>query len=296
MKKKLLLLVPILVFLFSGILLAQDTFFWKISGNGCKKSSYLFGTYHLLNDEYLQKYPKVLKQFEKAQAVLVESEIDSARLLQLSMKAMMMDDETLPNLMSLEQHEMLLKEVSAVLPGAPALAVNRFKPSALLTILSLHYTRLALPELDQYSGIPMDGFFTQVAHANGKKVIGLENAEETLQLAFDYTSLQEQANQLVKFLDRDKDVILKEHRLIADTYLDPNFDKMEAVNQTYFLEYGEEYMTSLLNNRNTSWMPAIEASIKSDPSFIAVGAAHLVGEDGLIELLRQQGYKVEPVH
>lgn len=296
MKKKLLLLVPILVFLFSGILLAQDTFFWKISGNGCKKSSYLFGTYHLLNDEYLQKYPKVLKQFEKAQAVLVESEIDSARLLQLSMKAMMMDDETLPNLMSLEQHEMLLKEVSAVLPGAPALAVNRFKPSALLTILSLHYTRLALPELDQYSGIPMDVFFTQVAHADGKKVIGLENAEETLQLAFDYTSLQEQANQLVKFLDRDKDVILKEHRLIADTYLDPNFDKMEAVNQTYFLEYGEEYMTSLLNNRNTSWMPAIEASIKSDPSFIAVGAAHLVGEDGLIELLRQQGYKVEPVH
>ena len=114
-------------------------------------------------------------------------------------------------------------------------------------------------------------------------------------MAFDYTSLQEQANQLVKFLDRDKDVILKEHRLIADTYLDPNFDKMEAVNQTYFLEYGEEYMTSLLNNRNTSWMPAIEASIKSDPSFIAVGA-HLVGEDGLIELLRQQGYKVEPVH
>lgn len=295
MKKKSLLLFPIF-FLFTGFLLAQDTFLWKISGNGCNKSSYLFGTFHLLNDGYLEQYPKVLKQFERAQAILVESDIDSATMVALSMKAVMMDDEVLPDLVTPQDHAMILKAFREVYNDMPALVVNRFKPSALLTLLTLHYTNLAIPELAQYEGIPMDGFFAKIAHAEGKKVIGLEDAEETLQLAFDYNSRQEQANQLVKFLSRDKEDILKEHRMIADTYLTPDFDKMEAMNKSYFLEYGEAYMKMLLDNRNIQWMPAIEASIKTNPSFIAVGAAHLVGENGLIELLKRQGYKVEPVH
>ncbi len=295
MKKKSLLLFPIF-FLFTGFLLAQDTFLWKISGNGCNKSSYLFGTFHLLNDGYLEQYPKVLKQFERAQAILVESDIDSATMVALSMKAVMMDDEVLPDLVTPQDHAMVLKAFREVYNDMPALVVNRFKPSALLTLLTLHYTNLAIPELAQYEGIPMDGFFAKIAHAEGKKVIGLEDAEETLQLAFDYNSRQEQANQLVKFLSRDKEDILKEHRMIADTYLTPDFDKMEAMNKSYFLEYGEAYMKMLLDNRNIQWMPAIEASIKTNPSFIAVGAAHLVGENGLIELLKRQGYKVEPVH
>lgn len=295
MKKKSLLLFPIF-FLFTGFLLAQDTFLWKISGNGCNKSSYLFGTFHLLNDGYLEQYPKVLKQFERAQAILVESDIDSATMVALSMKAVMMDDEVLPDLVTPQDHAMVLKAFREVYNDMPALVVNRFKPSALLTLLTLHYTNLAIPELAQYEGIPMDGFFAKIAHAEGKKVIGLEDAEETLQLAFDYNSRQEQANQLVKFLSRAKEDILKEHRMIADTYLTPDFDKMEAMNKSYFLEYGEAYMKMLLDNRNIQWMPAIEASIKTNPSFIAVGAAHLVGENGLIELLKRQGYKVEPVH
>src|SRR5690606_8324104 len=287
MKKKSLLLFPIF-FLFTGFLLAQDTFLWKISGNGCNKSSYLFGTFHLLNDGYLEQYPKVLKQFERAQAILVESDIDSATMVALSMKAVMMDDEVLPDLVTPQDHAMVLKAFREVYNDMPALVVNRFKPSALLTLLTLHYTNLAIPELAQYEGIPMDGFFAKIAHAEGKKVIGLEDAEETLQLAFDYNSRQEQANQLVKFLSRDKEDILKEHRMIADTYLTPDFDKMEAMNKSYFLEYGEAYMKMLLDNRNIQWMPAIEASIKTNPSFIAVGAAHLVGENGLIELLKRQ--------
>ncbi len=237
-----------------------------------------------------------MKQFERAQAILVESDIDSATMVALSMKAVMMDDEVLPDLVTPQDHAMVLKAFREVYNDMPALVVNRFKPSALLTLLTLHYTNLAIPELAQYEGIPMDGFFAKIAHAEGKKVIGLEDAEETLQLAFDYNSRQEQANQLVKFLSRDKEDILKEHRMIADTYLTPDFDKMEAMNKSYFLEYGEAYMKMLLDNRNIQWMPAIEASIKTNPSFIAVGAAHLVGENGLIELLKRQGYKVEPVH
>lgn len=295
MKNRYSLFLTALIFLFSGLLQAQDTFFWKISGNGCKKSSYLFGTYHLLNHDYLQKYPKVLEQLDKAKAIVVESDIDSAKLVPLSMQAMMMEGEELPNLMTPEDHEMVLKAVKVVLGGAPVQVVNRFKPSALLILLSLHYTTEAVPELKQYKGIPLDGFFVKEAKSDGKRVIGLEDPEETLQLAFSYNSLQEQADQLVKFLKRSKGEILEEQRVLADTYLNPDFEKMLALNKTYFQEYGDEYMALILDDRNKNWIPAIEKTIKETPSFIAVGAAHLVGKNGLIELLRKQGYKVKPV-
>ena len=295
MKNRYLLLAVPLLFLFSGFLQAQDTFLWKVSGNGCKKSSYLFGTYHLLNDDYLQKYPKVLVEFEKATAIVVESDTDSTSLMQSSMKAMMMDDEVLPNLLTPEDHQMVLKELKIVLGRAPVKVLNKFKPSALLLLLSLHYTSEAVPELKHYKGVPMDGFFVKEAKAEGKQVIGLEDPEETFQLVFNYNSFQEQADQLVKFLKRSKEEILEEQRILADAYLNSKLTKMQALNETSFLEYGDEFMTLLLDDRNKNWIPAIEKSIKENPSFIAVGAAHLVGKNGLIELLRRQGYKVKPV-
>src|SRR5699024_10744356 len=99
MKKKSLFLLYIF-FLYTVFLLVQDTFLWKISGNGCNRSSYIFGILHLLNDGYLEQYPKVLKLFERAQAILVESDIGSATMVPFSMKAVMMDDEVLPDLVT----------------------------------------------------------------------------------------------------------------------------------------------------------------------------------------------------
>lgn len=51
----------------------------------------------------------------------------------------------------------------------------------------------------------------------------------------------------------------------------------------------------LLDNRNISWIPVIEAQISKESTFIAVGAAHLAGENGVINLLKKQGYNLKPV-
>ena len=295
MGKRFFYVVAVMLFFVQFSVKAQDTFLWEISGNGTKKSSYLFGTYHILNDEYLLKYPKVLEKHKEAKVIMVESDLDSAAMLQLAMSEMMMKEEELPQLMSAADHEMVMKELKPIFMGAPEQIINKFKPSVVLMMLTLNYTTEAVPELKEYKGTPMDQFFVKKAKANGKPVLALEDPKETLNMIFNQYSLQEQADQLVKFLNRDREEILEEQRELADTYLNPNFQKMEALNKKIAAEYGDGDMKAMLDDRNKAWIPLIEKSIKENPTFIAVGAAHLPGENGVIELLRKQGYKVKPV-
>lgn len=292
MEKK-FLFTAILIFLWTSQVLAQDTFLWEISGNGNKNTSYLFGTFHLLNDEYLQRDAEILKKFDEAKIVVVESDVDSLSLMQATMNSIMMENEELPNLMNYEEHKMVLEITKSVIGDLPGYLINRFKPSILLMMISLKYATKSVPELAQYRGIPMDGFFTKKAKAEGKELIGLEDIEEQIKF-FDHSPLQEQADQLVKFLNRSEEEIIREQRAAADTYLNPNFEKMDSLNKAYMAEYGDTYEI-MIDKRNKTWMPTLEKYMKRNSTFIAVGAGHLPGENGLIALLRRRGYKVEAV-
>lgn len=64
----------------------------------------------------------------------------------------------------------------------------------------------------------------------------------------------------------------------------------ESVNEMYV-----QHKDIMLDNRNKNWIPIIEKVAKETPTFFGVGAAHLAGENGVIKLLRKQGYKVEAV-
>ena len=61
-------------------------------------------------------------------------------------------------------------------------------------------------------------------------------------------------------------------------------------------EFGsEKYDNLLLNNRNKKWVKELDTIMKKESVFVAVGAGHLVGEQGLINLLKKQGYTVKPL-
>lgn len=126
----------------------------------------------------------------------------------------------------------------------------------------------------------------------GLSTAGLETAEEQITI-IDNISLEEQAQMLLesmKNINEDRVNLLRMIRY----YKEQNVDSLYSVAMSK--EDMKDHEDNLLGNRNRKWIPLIEKMVKEEPSFIAVGAAHLGGPEGVLELLRKQGYTVTPVH
>ncbi len=294
MSKRFLFLLTAFVLVVCAPATAQKAMHWQVSGNGLQEPSYLFGTYHLLKDQYLLKYPKTLENFQKANAVMVEVHADSAEMMAASMGQIMMTDEKLSNLVDSSDFKLIVAEMQRVLGFAPVEMIEQFKPSALMMTLVTKYVDDASPEIKQYEGTVMDMYFAREAKALQKDVLSLETVQEQLDLVFNQHPYDEQANQLVTFIKK-KDEMLELQKALTATYFEADLKKMLKLSEKYIEEYESGEMTYLTDDRNLRWLPAIEEAIGRQSTFIAVGALHLPGEKGLIQLLKAKGYKVTPV-
>lgn len=84
---------------------------------------------------------------------------------------------------------------------------------------------------------------------------------------------------------------------LKDAYYEQDLDQIEHISIKLYsdsLNYGD-IQKELLFERNFKWMDHIPSLIREQPSFIAVGVRHLPGENGLIDLLRKEGFTVEPL-
>ncbi len=134
----------------------------------------------------------------------------------------------------------------------------------------------------------------KISKEQKEEIYGLETVAEQLDV-FDAIPYQEQMNELVKTakgdLKKDKD----ELDILMSTYKSEDIDAMVRLSKASENVMTSKYDDVLLNNRNKNWISKIEAVAKAKPTFFGVGAAHLGGDKGVINLLRKQGYKVEAV-
>lgn len=284
----------LLLILNTELLPGQDSdpsLLWKISGNGLEEPSYLFGTFHLLQQEFLETKPVVLEKFQASEQVMVEVEIDSSQIQQLSMMSIMQDD-LISNHLTKEQQN-LLSDVLVSLLGVGLEQVDRVKPMALsATISILQYQALLGEEMTKYEGELIDQWFVSEGKRTGKELVYFETMEEQMNLLFNSMTVSEQAELLIGHLEDEEET----NALIRNL-----FDCYTSEKTACLAEIGEEMYeempaaTAFLDVRNENWMDQIPARMKEMPSFIAVGALHLTGEMGLIEMLRREGYRVEPV-
>jgi uncharacterized protein YbaP (TraB family) len=131
----------------------------------------------------------------------------------------------------------------------------------------------------------------KVAKKDSLPINGLETVEFQLQI-FDEVPYSVQAKMLEKtLLDFDKSK--KELKELVSIYKSKDINKMqqEVANE---LEYGQ-YEDLLIKKRNSNWVPLISKTVKEKSTFIAVGAGHLGGENGIISLLRKAGFTITPV-
>jgi uncharacterized protein YbaP (TraB family) len=148
---------------------------------------------------------------------------------------------------------------------------------------------VAQEQMGETSSYEME--FMKIAKKRKMNMIGLESIEFQLQ-TINKISIEDQAKMLVQEFDANPTVQFDQ---MLNLYLNEDLEGLYKV-VSEESDAIPEFNYNFLEVRNKNWIPVIEKNISSNSFFIAVGAAHLPGENGVIQLLRSKGYSVEPVN
>jgi uncharacterized protein YbaP (TraB family) len=279
----------------SMVTLAQEknnsdkTLLWQISGNGLARPSYLFGTIHMICSEDAVLSDSLKNIIRNSDQVYFEVDMDNLfEMLGVMKKMKMRGDTTLEDLLSSEDY----KKVKAYFEDRPTLLpfsdVQTYKP---LLAASL----LMEPSAHCNAAQAMEEVIMKEAKAHEKKIKGLESMAYQLSI-FDTIPYKLQAEQLVKYVDaaKNKQDDSKEFDKLMQAYKEQDLDKLEEFTKTS--DVGISSFTEiLLYNRNRNWVEKLKDILPDHSMLIAVGAGHLPGAQGVINLLRKAGYTVKPV-
>ena len=268
---------------------AQNSLLWEITDpNG--NTSFLFGTYHLVGSDYLNDHVKVSEAYSSSERVVVETVIDSSKLMQVASMSMMQGN-TLWDFYDTAQFEFIDDEFKQV-TGMPLTNMVQLKPVAVAMFYSLTIAQQELANSGlNFSGQPIDMYFASNGSKSGKEVVTLETMMEQMEMLYNSDPLEEQAEML---LDMMEDTTVKSVNIeLLKYYEEGNIEAMAKLAEEMGDDYGD--MAVLLDNRNNKWVEQLKPLIAEGDAFIAVGALHLPGKEGLISLLKAEGYKVKAI-
>jgi uncharacterized protein YbaP (TraB family) len=305
-QKHLLLQTSILCLFGVGLLTpprAAAQLLWEIRGNGLRKSSYLFGTIHLGEKRAYAHVERVMPYIEKAEVFAGELDLELNALETVSaiMPLMFMKgDTTLATLLDSAQYRQVRKQVKEEMPLLYPM-VDKIKPIFLMVFLS--EAKNAAPQLEKMqtdstkkNEPPLDLYLQEIARQFKKEVIGLETMKEQL-TAFTAISLEEQANMLIATIENKKETqknegIDKRLEQMLNWYA---AEELDSLYQFAVSSSSEEFNKHLLLIRNQHMSERIATKIRSQTHFIAIGTAHLSGEQGVIALLEKEGFELVPL-
>jgi uncharacterized protein YbaP (TraB family) len=263
----------------------NNTLLWEISGNGLTRPSFLLGTFHLLCKQDIHFSDQLKKAFHYCDTVYMELDMDDpSTMLSAMMYMNMKGDTTLADLYTAKEYERL-KEYFADTLKIPLAFLQKAKPYFLVALL---YPRM----MNCPSPAGVEEELVKLAKENKKEINGLETMQFQASV-FDSIPYQWQAKELLKNIDSFS-VNKKEFETMLRFYKNQNLDSIKTMLGKS--EFGsEKYDDLLLNDRNKKWVKKLDTIMKKESVFVAVGAGHLVGEQGLIHLLKKQGYTLKPL-
>lgn len=271
------------------IVKGDKSLLWKISGNGLEKPSYLFGTIHMLckDDAYLGE--NMVKAIKNADAVYLELDMDNLYdMLSVMNKMNMRNDTTLSDLLTDEEYQKVKKlftEKNSILPFS---MIEKYKPM-LASALLMESTMVCDEQ------VAMEQLVMEEAKKQGKSIEGMETTAYQMSI-FDSIPYKIQAQELVKMVSEEGKEADGEKELkgMMNAYKDQDLNKLgEMISKS---DAGMmQYEDILLNNRNYNWVEKLKKLMPERSLVVAVGAGHLPGEKGVINLLRKAGFSVEPV-
>jgi hypothetical protein len=267
----------------------ENSVFWEIRGNGLTEPSYLFGTFHLMGSGYIDSLTNVLDKFSNSENVVGELLLDSAMTVRMIASAQL-HDTTLDKLLDstlYHQTSSWLRELS----GYDLRVFNSMNPMTIQILIMTMLQQKLLP-INQVREMPMDMYFQVRAKKEGKRLLGLESFEVQVHALFNQFTVQRQAEMLADFVQH-KSKAESELLSMNKYYRAGDLARLEELLTTQ--SYSREEAEIMLDNRNKNWIEHIPDLLHDGPTFIAVGALHLAGENGLVTLFRNAGYTMLPV-
>ena len=295
--KKIITVISLALLTF--VMPSQAQLLWKITGNGLSQPSYVFGTNHLAKLSILDNIQGYKAAFESVKQVVGEVETKDmtspATMMMMQQKMMIDNDTTFKMLFTPADYAKVEKCLSENLPMMNMSMIQKIRPAFLSNQLDVVLYMKQMGNIDMDA--QLDSYFQKEGLAKNKSIIGLETYEEQFNLLFRSSSLQRQAELLICLLDNIKEEMGNEVKM-AQIYNQQNLDEMYKLFQEKDGTKCDSYPTeeaNLLYKRNKAWMTKLPGIFKQNPTFVAVGALHLCGPDGLLSLLKKAGYTVTAV-
>ena len=263
------------------------TFGWKASGKG--GVIYLIGSIHVMTPDFYPLNPALEAAFKDSD-LLVE-EVDMAEMLDPTAQLRVLSRGMLPGDQSLEKlispaTLALVKKVTGDL-GPAGQPLMRFKP----WMLAIALQGLELQKAGYDPELGLDKHFYDQAKTAGKSVQGLETADYQISV-FDGMTMEQQDRMLAQTL-KELETELASVGKLAEAWKGGDVPTVERIVQSELKSEPQMYQR-LLVDRNKAWLPKIEALFnRSGHALVVVGAAHLVGADGIVAMLKAKGYTVE---
>lgn len=266
---------------------------WKISGNGLKHPSYLFGTQNLISIQFLDSVPGLFKAFNECDVVVGETVLNRIDVTgKLQHAAIMPNRMNIKDLLNDGQYKAVDNELKSVMKFSIS-KVSIMNPTL---IRNLYKTEI----YKNYTGFKddrqSDSYFQLVAAEKNKKILGLETVDQQIKNLYRNSSLERQADILAETA-LHKDRVLTEMILLNKAYKAGKIEELVDISKAKgnITDMTEEEYTNLIDNRNADWMTKLPAMMKDSSCFITIDAIHLGGRNGLIKHLEKAGYKVKAV-
>ncbi|MEP7322316.1 MAG: TraB/GumN family protein [Saprospiraceae bacterium] len=263
---------------------------WEISGNGLKKPSYLFGTIHLIGKEDFFFPTSLQDKIAAAEQATFEIDMDDMSSMESMMsimsKAFMKDGKTLRDFITDKEYKLVNDHFAA--KGLPLQMLERMKPMLLSTFASMD---LGGGEDGSNTKSYEMEIFAKIKELH-KPSLGLETVDDQLAI-FDSIPYPAQAKMLMESI-KSADKENAEYKKMAEMYKKQDIEQMAKLSVE-----GDEglggYENLFLYDRNKKWIPLMSAMMNDKSTFFAVGAGHLGGPKGVINLLKLAGYKITAV-
>lgn len=292
--KKLFLVLALAVL----ALASQAQLLWKVSGNGLGRPSYIMGTYHFAPASMMDKIPGMQQAFEGCDVVV--GEIEKESMMSPETQALMAQamiaplDSTLDKLFTPEDYRIVEEVFNKYFGnmGVKLSQMNTLKPSAISVQMQAMQAVRHFPNFNESEVIDMA--VQTRANGMGRPSIGLETIEEQIDLLFN-TPLTKQAEGLLDACKKD-DLFKVQSSALVDAYMDQDLAKIESIMTDPALGGDDaEAMDALVYDRNRAWVVKLVKMMPERAALVCVGAGHLPGDQGLLQLLRDRGYTVEPM-
>ena len=291
---------------------------WKVSGNGLEKPSYVLGTYHLASESMIDKIPGMKQALEGCDIVV--GEIDNEAMMSQEYKTIMSEfmvappDSTLDKLLTNEEYALVEQEFNKYLGdmGMELQQYNNYTPGfirGMIMMMKIMKESQNLPELQELrdmtdvqdlsiakgSGSGMDGAVQKRAKEMGRPSVALESIEEQLDML--RVPMTKQVRYLLDVCNNPDivKVLFAQAAAMLKAYMAQDLPKVHAFVSDPDIVDPEAAGALRINERNLNWIEKLAKMIPEQAFLVYVGAGHLLGDQGLLQLLRDRGYTVEPM-